>query len=192
MEILETVVVAVFLFAATNVDDLVLLAMFFAQPGASMRPVVLGQLAGIGALTAASYLAAMLALNVPESWIPWLGLLPLGIGIHWILRGPQAVPRDTPGTGPVTWWVVAAVVIANGADNLGAYIPTFASQRGMQTPVTLAVFLVLTLFWCVAARHLVRRPAWGGAATRFCQRLAPYLLIGLGLWILAKHPLFRG
>lgn len=192
MEILETAVVAVLLFAATNADDLVLLAVFFAQPRCRTRPVVAGQLAGIAALTALSYAAAQLALVVPDSWIPWLGVVPLTIGVRWLLRGPEDGRPDAPAAGRVTWWTVAGVVIANGGDNLGAYIPVFATQSGTQVVVTLAVFLVLTLLWCVAARQLVLHPPWGRATTRISARVAPFLLIVLGLWILAQHPAFRG
>lgn len=90
LEILQTIVLAAVLFAATNADDLVLLTIFFAEPKLRPRDVVLGQLAGIGALTAISYTAAMLALAVPHGWLPWVGLVPLYIGVRWLR--PVVIP----------------------------------------------------------------------------------------------------
>jgi cadmium resistance protein CadD (predicted permease) len=65
LEVYQTIALAAVMFAATNADDLVLLGIFFARPGCQPRAVVLGQLAGIGSLTAISYTASTLALAVP-------------------------------------------------------------------------------------------------------------------------------
>jgi hypothetical protein len=70
LELFHTIVIAAVMFAATNADDLVLLALFFSQPKASPRAVVVGQLVGIGSLTAVSYTASVLALAVPHGWLP--------------------------------------------------------------------------------------------------------------------------
>src|SRR5688572_980443 len=69
-------------FATTNIDDILLLAAFFADR--TMRPaaVVVGQFVGIAALTFASAVAALLALTVPDGWIALLGIAPLALGIR--------------------------------------------------------------------------------------------------------------
>lgn len=186
LEILQTIALAAVMFAATNADDLVLLTIFFAQPGCRPRDVVLGQFAGIGALTAVSYTAAMLALAVPHGWLPWVGLVPFFIGLRWLRR------RDSDDAPPTvnTWWAIAGVTIANGGDNLGVYIPTFAIQSGGQRVITGAVFGALTLVWCATAWSAVRHPTWGPVISRICRRAAPLVLMGIGLWIIAHHPIF--
>ena len=183
---LQTVLLASVLFAATNADDLVLLIVFFAQPGARARGIVDGQLLGLGVLTGVSFIAAWLALAAPPTWLPWLGLAPLLLGLRWLLR---PAGDDAPA-GLASWRTVAVVTIANGADNLGAYIPAFALQSFGQKLVTAGVFLVLAIVWCVLARAAVRHPAWGPFVQRWAGRLGPYVLIGLGLWIVAHHPVF--
>lgn len=176
------------MFAATNADDLVLLTVFFSRPGCSPRQVVLGQLAGIGALAAVSYTASMLALAVPHGWLPWLGIVPLIIGVRW-LRRDDGGDDDTPPIATM-WWAVAGVTMANGADNLGVYIPAFAMQTGTQKALTGATFIVLTLIWCGIAWSAVQHPTWGPHISRLCHRAAPFVLIGIGLWIIAHHPIF--
>ena len=68
-------------FVATNLDDVFLLLAFFSDPRQRVAHVVLGQLLGMAALTAASLLAALGALVVPAAYVGLLGVLPLAIGV---------------------------------------------------------------------------------------------------------------
>jgi cadmium resistance protein CadD (predicted permease) len=185
-EVFQTIGIAVVMFAATNADDLVLLTVFFAQPGSRPAQVVLGQLAGIGSLTAISYTASMLALAIPHGWLPWLGVVPLGLGVRWLRRGPA----DGNPPAAFAWWAIAGVTIANGADNLGVYIPAFALQTGSEKILTGIVFFALTLLWCALAWSATRHPALGPRVNKLCAKAAPFILIGIGLWIIAHHPIF--
>ncbi|HEX8906374.1 MAG TPA: cadmium resistance transporter, partial [Longimicrobiaceae bacterium] len=86
---------------------------------------------------------------------------------------------------------VAAVTVANGGDNLGVYIPLFASAPGA-IPVYAAIFAVMTALWCWAGHRLVRIPWIGDRLRRYGHVLLPLVLIALGLWILSgarPHPL---
>jgi cadmium resistance protein CadD (predicted permease) len=188
MELLQTIGIAIVMFAATNADDLVLLTIFFGQPNASRSQIVLGQLAGIGALAAISYTASSLALAIPHGWLPWIGIFPLLIGVRWLFRKNDE-DSDTPPEA-AAWWTVAGITMANGADNLGVYIPSFALQTGIQKVITGATFLVLTLVWCVIAAAAVQHPKWGPCVSRVCRIAAPFVLIGIGAWIVAHHPVF--
>jgi hypothetical protein len=60
-----TIGVGVRLFVATHVDDVFLLAAFFADSRLSPRTIVIGQLTGIAALVAVSAVAALAAVAVP-------------------------------------------------------------------------------------------------------------------------------
>lgn len=186
IDVLTNIAMAAVMFAATNADDLVLLTIFFAQPNCQPRQIVLGQLAGIGALTAISYTVSMLALAVPHGWLPLIGLVPLWFGVKWLRRTGD----EGPPVVAMTWWAIAGITMANGADNLGVYIPAFTMQSGSEKIVTGATFAVLTLAWCGIASTAARHPTWGPSVSRVCNRAAPFVLIGIGLWIIAHHPLF--
>ena len=82
---LSAVGVAVTVFLLTNIDDLLLLAAFFADPRWRPRAIVAGQLLGIGALVAMSTLAALSALVIPSAWIALVGLAPLALGVRLLL-----------------------------------------------------------------------------------------------------------
>lgn len=189
---LETLAVGAALFASTNIDDIFLLMAFFADPRLDRRAVVAGQFAGIAVLVAASALAAACAVAVPRHWIALLGLAPLAIGLHRLWAswraGPTADAEDDsarPSGGGFVAQVcsVTGVTAANGGDNIGVYVPVFAQDVGV-VPVLCAVFAVMTAVWCVAGYALVNHRLLAASMRRLSGLLLPYVLIGLGLWIL--------
>jgi cadmium resistance protein CadD (predicted permease) len=173
-------------FAASNVDDLFVLAAFSADPSLRRRHVVAGQFLGIGALTAASLLCALAAVAVPAHWLGFLGLLPIVVGVRRLLTARRVEGEDrTPQPARAAALSVAAVTIANGGDNLAVYVPLFATQPGVAWPLIVAVFAVLTAVWCAAAVGLVAHPAVGPRLRRYGRRWLPWVLIALGLFIIA-------
>src|ERR1041384_5779594 len=74
--------VAAVVFVSTNVDDIILLALLFADPALKAQSVVIGQFLGNGALVAVSAAAGAAALVVPEGYIALLGAAPLVLGLH--------------------------------------------------------------------------------------------------------------
>jgi cadmium resistance protein CadD (predicted permease) len=196
--LLTVVGVGVVVFATTNIDDILLLAAFFADRTLRPRAVVVGQFVGIGVLTAASAVAALLALAIPDGWIGLLGLAPLGLGIRGLyglwrsrdaseseeaerLRAAEARAQRAKHS---QWIAVALVTIANGGDNLGVYIPLFS--RGLSwIPMYAGVFAVMTALWCSAGHWLVHHPLLGARIRQYGHVALPFVLIGLGLHILS-------
>jgi len=189
--------VATVVFASTNVDDVFLLAAFFADPRLRRRSIVLGQFLGIGALVAASAAAACASLAVPDGYPALLGVVPLALGLHklWrIRRSDRSEGGDNEGTdgdeqalsrsGRAQALTVAAVTIANGGDNLGVYIPLFAKDVSM-VPFYVGVFGALTALWCLAGYLLVQHRLVGAQVRRYGHVALPFVLVALGLWILA-------
>ena len=188
-ELVTALGVAVVVFAATNVDDILLLAAFFADPDLSPRQVVAGQFLGMLVLVAASAVCAFFAVVIPAGWIGLLGLAPLALGVHGLLRRESGADDSNPTaqSAPASrsrWLAVAGVTIANGGDNLGVYIPMFSSERHLLA-LYVIVFAVLTALWCVIGHYLVNNPLVGKKLARYGQVALPFVLIALGLWILA-------
>jgi cadmium resistance protein CadD (predicted permease) len=192
---------ALTVFIATDIDDLLLLAVFFANARLSSGSIVCGQFAGIAVLVLVSALAALLAVQISAGWIALLGLVPLCMGLAglWKLRAADdddeiaeslAAEQRAETRLHSQWLAVAAVTIANGGDNLGAYIPLFARSPDLIVLYG-AVFAAMTALWCALARWLVRHPFARGTVERHGNRLLPFVLIALGLVILtdARFPL---
>src|SRR5712692_6070127 len=75
------VLLGIVAFAATNIDDIFLLMMFFSSSSLGARHVVIGQYLGLGLLVAISAVASLLSLVVPSRIIALLGLVPIFIGV---------------------------------------------------------------------------------------------------------------
>src|SRR5262245_32226826 len=82
---LATLTTAVAVFAATNIDDIVLLSVLFADPHLRPRYVVAGQFVGIASLVVASALAALVAVAIRPGWTALLGLVPLVLGLYKVV-----------------------------------------------------------------------------------------------------------
>ena len=128
-------------FIATNIDDIVLLTLFFSQVNAGLRVrhIVIGQYLGFAGLILLSLPGFFGGLLIPETWIGLLGLLPIAIGILKLVRPEEDEEIQTVSEeflrsqkqSKLTSWLspqtysVAAVTIANGGDNVGIYVPLF-------------------------------------------------------------------
>ena len=179
---LETLTVGAVAFASTNVDDIVLLAVWFAQAGRRVSSIVLGQFVGIGALVLISVVGALTALVLPEGWIPLIGVVPVALGIKALVdKGGD----DDSGAAPAATGVlaVALVTMANGADNIGVYVPLFASEPD-SLPWYVAIFAVGTAVWCALGYALVSHPAAGPRLQRYGHHVLPWVLIAIGLHVL--------
>ena len=158
IDLFGTAAGAAVVFAATDIDDIVILTLFFVTARSTGRPrpwqIVAGQYLGIGALALASAVVAAGLLVVPDPWTGLLGLLPIALGVRALLRlrrrrGAGRGDRHARGGRRDD---------RNGADNVAVYVPVFRALG----PADSAVFL---LIFVAARRALVRRPPPGWAAT---------------------------
>ena len=78
---------------------------------------------------------------------------------------------------------VASVTMANGADNLGIYIPLFASSTSGQLVVILVVFFLFVGIWLLGSYLLLYFPPLAKAIAKYGDYLVPLALIGLGIYI---------
>lgn len=198
-------------FAATNIDDIVILLLFFAQIDANFqrRHIVFGQYLGFTILIIASLPGFFGGLVVSPEWIGLLGLLPIAIGIKQLVNRQQdseqvqTVTREFESSLPSNpkksflssvlspqTSKVAAVTVANGGDNISVYIPIFAGSNLIRLGVILSVFFFMVGVWCIIAYRLTRQPTIAQVLTRYGHAIVPFVLIGLGLFIMYERGTF--
>jgi cadmium resistance transport/sequestration family protein len=207
-ELTAALITGITSFIATNLDDIVILTIFFSQVNVNfrVRHILIGQYLGFLAIILASLPGFFGGLILPEAWIGLLGIVPIAIGIRQLFTSTdvdntiQTVTcklspkfRRSPFASllvPQTYHV-AAVTIANGGDNIGIYVPLFANSSVTELIVILSVFLVLVAVWCAIAYYLARHPAIASILSRYGEALVPYVLIGLGLFILIENGSYK-
>ena len=197
--IVSSILQAIGLFIATNIDDIVILSLFFGrgqgQPGTTRRILVgqyLGFLGILGAAVAAAFGAQVL---LPEEVLPYFGLIPLGLGLWaawqaWKNRGQDDDDEAQLEGKRVSVWTVAAVTFANGGDNLGVYVPVFVSVSWSAVLAYCIVFLVLVAVLVFLAKWISSRKPIAEALERWEHILFPAVLIGLGIVILVSGGAF--
>lgn len=186
-----TLLTACLAFVATNIDDLFMLMLVSVKATAGFRyyQIVVGYYAGILLLIALSLLGWIGAFIIPQQWIGWLGILPIWLGVKALREHDQKEERQTILSIKSRWsgiGLVAGITVANGGDNLGVYIPLFARSTPSQLLLTILVFLILTGNWGYLSYYFTHHPAVTDWVTRYGQPFAPFLLIGLGVWILLE------
>ncbi|MEY2536204.1 MAG: hypothetical protein QOF29_4114 [bacterium] len=188
----ETTATAVAAFAATNIDDIIVLSVLFARRGKRFHAwhIVAGQYLGFACLVAASLAAGAGLLALPDEAVGALGLIPVALGMRGLWRARRldddGDDEDAAGATAMTTAGVAAITVANGADNIAIYAPLFATIGTGGMTATLLVFFALIALWCLAGLLIASRPVvvriveWAG------QYAIPVVLIALGTFILVE------
>jgi cadmium resistance protein CadD (predicted permease) len=74
---------------------------------------------------------------------------------------------------------------AYSSDNIGVYTPLFAKYHAASQITALAVvFMAMTTVWCITAYYLVNHPLVASTIRRIGYNIFPFVLIGLGVYIL--------
>jgi cadmium resistance protein CadD (predicted permease) len=177
------------LFVATHVDDLFLLLSLYAERRTAKLAILLGQYLGVTALLAAGLLCSRIAVAIPASYLRWLGLIPILLGLQKLValfvhsEEPAGIYSAQPLRHSQTLGV-AAVTIASGGDNLGVYLPLFANWPWHNCAVLILVFLVMTAAWCFFAHWLAHHRSLRAPVAKWGAWLFPVVLLILGLRIL--------
>jgi cadmium resistance protein CadD (predicted permease) len=184
-------VTAVALFAGTNVDDMLLISLFSAHTRSGRVPlktwhIWAGQYLGFGVLIATSALIGRGLALAPERWLWLLALIPLGIGIVTLANALRARSRDEEAHAPPprSAWGVALITIIDGADDLAAYTPFFATAGAGRIWVTCLMFVVCVAAWCVVGRRLTSHPRITQAIDRHDWWILPVAFILIGIYVL--------
>lgn len=180
----EGMMAAAAAFVATNIDDIFVLMLLFAQAetiGTRLR-IAAGQYLGIGLLTAASVLAAVGLGQVPGQYLRLLGVVPVLLAVRAWREGSGE--ENDGGNACQGVFATAALTVANGGDNLGVYIPLFTGYSGGQMAGAAAVFALMTGLWCLLAVQLAKLPAVQQVIRRWKRYLVPAVLFVLGISIL--------
>jgi cadmium resistance protein CadD (predicted permease) len=193
--IVATIATAVAMFAATDIDDAVVLVVFNISSRAAGAPkrweIWAGQFVGIGLLVLVSFLAALGLGAVPVKWVGVLGLIPLlrGIqGLAELIRDRGVEDPDPPalarGLGSVL-----AITVANGGDNIALWTAAFRIMGAADALLTVAVFAVCVAVWCLVGQLAISHRGLVEAMQRSSRWLVPVVLTVLGMYIIGRSGL---
>lgn len=193
----QTIISAIGVYISTSIDYLIILIILFAQLSQNKQKwhIYAGQYLGTGLLVGASLVAAYVVNFVPEEWmVGLLGLIPIYLGIRFAIVGEDAeeeeeeiIERLEQSKANQLFWTVTLLTIASCGDNLGIYIPYFASLDWSQTLVALLVFVIGIIIFCEISRVLSSIPLIFETIEKYERIIVPLVFILLGLYIMYEN-----
>ena len=190
----KTIISAIGVYISTSIDYLIVLIILFAQLPQNKQKwhIYAGQYLGTGLLVGVSLVAAYVVNFVPEAWmVGLLGLIPIYLGIRFAIVGEgeeeeeeEIIERLEQSKANQLFWTVTLLTIASGGDNLGIYIPYFASLDWAQTLVALLVFAIGIIIFCELSRVLSSIPLISETIEKYKRIIVPLVFILLGLYIM--------
>ncbi len=188
------ILVTVGAFVATDVDDMVVLAILFLGYRTSgvpqPRQIVLGQYMGFAVLVGISGSAALGLALVSLRWVGLLGVVPLSLGVRglWSARGGGGGPPSLPSlrlfrgrSGP---FAIAAATISTGGDNISVYTPLLRTVGWPASTLAVVVLLVMLGVWCAIGAAIGTHDTVVATLSRLGHILVPILYICIGTLLL--------
>ena len=191
--ILIVVTVAMISFIATNFENLLLLIVFLSNSIQPISTVALGYLMSTVMIVGLARIISEVAEFIPSKFLGLLGLIPLTLGIWELLqilrhKISTSVPNSSVGLQPRSFVNISVIMIANGGDSLAVFAAFFADTQWYLKWLIWVSALAMTLILFSLAAWLVRLKFFSASRQRIMQIIMPFLLIGIGIYILVNSP----
>ena len=169
-------------YAATNIDNLLIMASLGAGR-ASRGQLIAGFVVASCTVLLVASTAVFIDRLLPPQVLGYLGFVPISIGVYLLLFAP-ARPETATG-GQTTWPAIAGLLLANSGDTIFALGPLFAesgSNARLGLTAGFAMIATVWLFLILGASKRVARSKWLG---RLGYRIAPWMMILVGIYVLS-------
>ena len=180
-------------YASTNVDNLLLGVVLLGANRDQQGPIKLGMVSAAVAVMLLCAIGLVVRHTVDAGLVGYLGLLPIALGLRhlWLgFVGGNATYGETTsfaGRGAVAIWLgTAALMMANSGDTVALFLPLLADTRPAVFPLVALAYLGTAIAWALLAWALASRPWVARTMDRYGARLLPWVMIGVGLYILAN------
>lgn len=184
----KALLTSILAFAATNVDDIFILMLFFGNKNIKPVAIFTGQYLGLGTLVVASFIGASVGNLIDQRYVGLLGLFPIYLAVRHVIdlsgRSRDKDNDQNVAMKSTSFMAIAGVTIANGADNIGVYIPLLTTMSDIDKFQLVIVFAIMTVVWCVVAKYLAQRPLIARQLDRYGHIAMPIVLFLLGVFIL--------
>jgi cadmium resistance transport/sequestration family protein len=194
--LISTIVSAVASFIATSIDYVVILVVLFSaykQQKGGTAQIAAGQYAGMTLLLVVSLLAAFGLIHVPQRWVGLLGFVPIYLGLKvWFGRANGEEDNEGKITASTRRFgslfvSVAVVTLAAGGDNLGVYIPLFATLNVTDLFVTIIIYYLMAAILLIFSRSLTAVKGVAEMIEKYEHLIVPVVFVALGWMILLDN-----
>lgn len=177
-------------YIATNLDNFVLLVSLLARFRSRPLAVASGYLACMGLVGVVGFLIGEAANTAPVEYLGFLGLIPVSIGVIGIIRlFPGRQDRGTGDarsidSGHTVFVTTLLAQLGNAADSLVTFGILFADSAQAADYLILLTLIMMAGVFVLAAAYAVRHPNMGRIIERFADRITPFILLFVGIYVL--------
>lgn len=179
-------------YAATNLDNFILLVALLARYRKHTAVVVSGFLASTLVFALVGIWIGKAANFVPVAYLGLLGIVPISIGIIELIKLRRGNAQSTESEeehddgAKKVFTTTLSSQLGNGTDTvvvLGVLFMDSAPSADFLTIVTLAAMAFI--FACIGI-YAVRHPVLYEQIDRYAHRVMPFILIGVGIYVIAN------
>ncbi|QSG01667.1 cadmium resistance transporter [Natranaeroarchaeum sulfidigenes] len=175
------------LFAATQLDTLVVISAFCADNDYRIREVFLGHYVGFSIGLTGAVLGALIAGEILSNWTFLLGVVPLSIGLWGLISRPPETVVEESAVVPNTTGrigVVAMTGIGMSGDNMAVFVPFFADLSPEALVLIIGAYLIGAGIVFLVALLVVYHVAIDGISDRLDRWLVPAVLVAVGCYVI--------
>ncbi len=192
LEMLAIVPVAAAAFVATNLDNVMILVALLARYVQRPVGVAVGYVASLSVVIVVSWWIGDVADNLPVQYLGFLGVIPLIIGVRWLLRATDQSGTSSTGAtdeGEGVGTVVSVTFssqLSNGTDTILTFSILFAESVQVVDWMMIGTMYLVGLLLFLLALYTLKVPSIQQPLSGFAQRVTPFVMILVGLYILAN------
>ncbi len=192
IEVLTIVVLASAAFAATNLDNLVLLAALYSRYEQRPAWVIFGYFAGMLIVGGVSLAMGKASELMPITYLGFLGIIPILIGITALVNVFRGI---TPLGGTderrldsnlAVFTATLMTQLSNGADTIVTFSILIADTVNSADHWIGLSFILMLCVFASAAYYSLRHQWLSGVLERYGHVVTPFILISVGLYVLAN------
>jgi cadmium resistance protein CadD (predicted permease) len=193
LEIMPLVAVFVLVssgFVATNLDNLLLLVLLQTSTERQL-PVLSGFLAASAAVLALASIGLLLGEVLNPALVGYLGAVPLMLGCYGLWRrrladaSSVAAPVGRSGQSAAAAFSSSLLLmLSNSGDSLAIFLPLLADTSIHLFPVVFFVWFLLVFLWAWLAYRIAGNRSLAAMLERQGSRWLPWVMIGIGSYIL--------
>ena len=175
-------------YLSTSLDNLVLTVVLLGTGAARRLRVLLGVWLSALALLAILSLSLYSRNIVNAGLMGYVGLLPLSLGLWYLLSGATPSAPSHRVDGAAGWGMTfstGALLLANSGDSLALLLPLAAETRRDLLPLLAIAVRTAAVAFSFLALRLATLPGLSARAERYGMRLLPWIMIAVGLYVLS-------
>jgi cadmium resistance protein CadD (predicted permease) len=179
-------------FAATNIDNSVVLISIFGAKRESTNVVSLGFATGSMLMLAIALTLSFVGELIPVRYLGYLGVIPILVGVLELTRSTSVARRASSATdrglrgASATLATVSILTLAGGTDTLAVIAPLLAESKIASVWAMCAGYVIAAMGMAALIGYATRHPAIAEPLQRYGTKIGPGVMIAIGLYILVN------